>query len=82
MIKTVVGVEGMACGMCENHINDTVRRCFSVQSVKSSYKKKQIQVLSQQPLDPVALRKAIEATGYTVTGIEAQPYQKKRLFGF
>lgn len=25
MIETVIKIDGMMCGMCESHINDTVR---------------------------------------------------------
>ena len=35
MIETILKVDGMACGMCESHINDTVRNKFSVQKVTS-----------------------------------------------
>ena len=28
MVKITVGVEGMACGMCEAHINEAVRNAF------------------------------------------------------
>ena len=31
MIQTTVKVSGMACSMCEAHINDTIRRTFSVE---------------------------------------------------
>ena len=30
MIQTTVKVSGMACSMCEAHVNDTIRREFSV----------------------------------------------------
>ena len=30
MTRTVVGIDGMACSMCESHVNDTVRRNFHV----------------------------------------------------
>lgn len=30
MIKITVGVEGMACGMCEAYINEAVRNAFAV----------------------------------------------------
>ena len=39
MTETILKVDGMACGMCENHINDTVRNKFSVQKVTSSHTK-------------------------------------------
>ena len=65
MTRTVVGIDGMACGMCESHVNDTVRRNFHVKSVKASHKKKQAEIISAEPLDEAALRKAIGDTGYT-----------------
>ena len=40
MIKLTVGIEGMACGMCEAHINETVRNTFQVKKVTSSHTKK------------------------------------------
>lgn len=30
MVKITVRVEGMACGMCEAHINEVVRNAFPV----------------------------------------------------
>ena len=65
MTRTVVGIDGMACSMCESHVNDTVRRNFHVKSVKASHKKKQAEIISAEPLDEAALRKAIGDTGYT-----------------
>ena len=38
MIQTTVKISGMACAMCEAHINDTIRRAFSVEKVSSSHK--------------------------------------------
>ena len=26
MVKTIVGVDGMMCGMCESHVNEAVRK--------------------------------------------------------
>ena len=65
MTRTVVGIDGMACSMCESHVNDIVRRNFHVKSVKASHKKKQAEIISAEPLDEAALRKAIGDTGYT-----------------
>ena len=30
MVKITLDIEGMACGMCEAHVNDAVRRVFPV----------------------------------------------------
>lgn len=82
MTETILKVDGMACGMCESHINDTVRNKFSVQKVTSSHTKSETVILSEQPLDQQALRDAIAATGYTVTAMDTHPYEKKGLFSF
>ena len=34
MVKTILKIDGMMCGMCEAHINDCIRRAFDV---KKSY---------------------------------------------
>ena len=81
MFETILKVDGMACGMCESHINDTVRSRFPVQKV-SSHTRGETVILSDKPLDEEALRAAIGATGYTVTASEVRPYEKKGLFSF
>ena len=82
MLKITVGVDGMMCGMCENHINDTIRKAFPVKKVTSSHSKGQTVILTEQDIDEAAVRKAIDATGYTVTSFAKQPYEKKGLFSF
>ena len=81
MIQTPIGVDGMMCEMCEAHINDVIRRTFSVKSAKADRKKKRCVVVSEEPLDEDAVREAIEKTGYEFTSIASEPYQKKGLFG-
>ena len=82
MIQTTVEVGGMACSMCEAHINDTVRNAFPVDKVSSSHAKGKTVILSKEPLDENALRAAIDATGYTAGEIHAETYEKKGLFHF
>ena len=80
MIQTTVKVSGMACSMCEAHINDAVRGAFPVEKVTSSHSKGETVILSKEPLDENVLRTAIDATGYTAGEIRAAPYEKKGLF--
>ena len=77
MIKISLDIDGMACGMCESHINDAVRRAFTVKKVTSSHTKGKTEILAEQPLDEEALKAAIEATGYKVMGIHTEPWEKK-----
>ncbi len=70
MTQTVLKIEGMACGMCESHVNDAIRNNFSVKKVKSSHKKGETVIKSEEPLDAEKLKKVIADTGYTLVSIE------------
>ena len=70
MTQTVLKIEGMDCGMCESHVNDAIRNNFSVKKVKSSHKKGETVIKSEQPLDAEKLKKVIADTGYTLVSIE------------
>lgn len=82
MYKTTVEVGGMACGMCEAHVNDAVRKALgNIKKVSSSHSKKRTEIISEAPVDEDKLRKAITDTGYDVGKISSEPYEKKGLFG-
>jgi len=81
MIQTTVGIEGMACGMCEAHVGDAIRRAFSVKSAKADRRRKRCVVVSDEPLDEALLAKAIAEIGYELTSVSSEPYQKKGLLG-
>ena len=81
MIQTTLGIEGMACEMCEAHINETIRKNFSVKSAKADRRKKRCVCVSEAELDEEALRKAIAETGYELTSVTSEPYQKKGFLG-
>lgn len=37
MLKIMVQVDGMMCGMCEAHVNDASRKAFPVKKATSSH---------------------------------------------
>jgi copper chaperone CopZ len=80
MVKIVVKVEGMMCGMCESHINDAVRKAFPVKKVTSSHTKGETVILADQDMGEAALKEVIDKTGYTVTSVASEPYEKKGFF--
>lgn len=82
MIKVTLKIDGMACGMCESHINDLVRREFRVKKVTSSHTKGETVILCEDVPDAKRLKKAIDDTGYTLLSIAAEPHEKKGLLGF
>ena len=51
MIETILKVDGMMCGMCESHVNETVRKTADVKKVTSSHTKGETVILSEQELD-------------------------------
>ena len=74
MVKTVLTIDGMACGMCESHVNDAIRNALRVKKVTSSHAKGETEE---------ALHRVLDGTGYTITAIRSEPYEKKKfsLFG-
>lgn len=82
MHQYTLQIDGMVCGMCEAHLNDTIRRTAPVKKVFSSHKKGESVILSEAPFDIEAVKAAIAATGYTVRQVAETTVEKKRsLFG-
>ena len=82
MIKTVLKVNGMMCGMCEAHMNDLVRKNFKVKKVTSSVKGGETVVISEENLDIPFLKKEIKEIGYELVDVHTEPYEKKGFFHF
>jgi len=81
MIKTILKIEGMACGMCEAHINDTIRKLYpSAKKVSASHKTGEASFLTDTAPDEETLKKAIDQTGYTLLSVRSVPYEGKKHF--
>jgi copper chaperone CopZ len=80
MYKITVKIDGMMCGMCESHVNDAIRKAFSVKKVTSSHTKGQAIILTEEAITETQLRSAIDQTGYQVKSVAMEPYEKKGLF--
>lgn len=79
MVKMVLDIEGMSCGMCESHVNDAVRNAFKVKKVSSSHTDRKTEIICEEALDEEKLTKVIDETGYKLLGIHTEPYEKKGL---
>ena len=77
MIKTVLKIDGMMCGMCESHMNDVVRKSCSPKKVNSSAKSGETVVISEAPLDIPYLKQQIKDIGYELVSYTSEPYEKK-----
>ncbi len=82
MVRIIVGIEGMACGMCEAHINEAVRNAFRVKKVTSSHTKKQTIIIAENDISEQELSAVIAKAGYGVVSVSSEPYEKKFIFGF
>ena len=58
MVKTVLKIDGMMCGMCEAHMNDLIRKNFKVKKVTSSAKDGETVIISDAELDIPWAKKA------------------------
>ncbi len=81
MYKTTLKIDGMSCGMCEAHMNDTVRKTMKVKKVTSSHSKGETIIISEELPDEALLIEEIGKTGYKVLSVQSAPYKGKS-FGF
>ena len=51
MYKTTVKIGGMACGMCEAHINDAIRNAFEIKKISTSHSKGESVIISGEKPD-------------------------------
>lgn len=72
MYRTTANIDGMMCGMCENHIQDAIRRDFNVKSVKASRGKKTAVIVSEEPITEEALHVTIDSTGYGLLSVSSE----------
>lgn len=81
LFKTTMKIEGIACSMCEAHINDLIRKHCNINKIKSSASKGETVVVSDEGLDITLLEKEIANIGYKLVAADSVPYEKKRFFG-
>ena len=80
MYQTTLKIDGMACSMCESHVNDAVRKAFPVKKVTSSHSKGETVLVTAEEIPEDALRRALEPTGYKLVSVQSAPYVKRGLF--
>ena len=57
MVKTTLQINGMACGMCESHVNEAIRNAFKVKKVNSSHSKNETVIISEEELPELTIHK-------------------------
>ena len=69
MYEIKLDIDGMACGMCESHINDAIRNKLSIKKVKSNHRKR-TSITSEESLSQADIEKVLDGTGYRIVGYD------------
>ncbi len=69
MYNYILKIDGMSCSMCESHVNDLIRNNFDVKKVKSSHKKNETLIVSNNKLDEEKLKNILHKNGYEILEI-------------
>ena len=78
MIKTIIGLGGMSCQMCEAHINESVRSVVpDAKTIRANRKTRQVVIVSEGVIDKAALQQAIVSQGYDFLSYEYGPYESE-----
>ena len=81
MNKYIIGIDGMRCGMCELHVEETISKAIWVKKIKASRHKKNVVVFTELSLNENDFKDIINPTGYRVTNFK-QGTAFKTLFGW
>ena len=81
MNKYILGIDGMRCGMCEMHVEETISKALKVKKVKASHIKNQVVVITELNLVESDFRDILDPTGYRITSFE-RTVAVKKLFGW
>jgi copper chaperone len=68
MTTATYQVQGMTCGHCVNSVSTEVSAIPGVTDVQVDLASGQVTVTSDTPLDPAAVRAAVDEAGYDLVG--------------
>ena len=65
-------IHGMRCGMCELHIEDTIRKAVKVKKVVANRFKNVATIYSNEAIDLNSVKDKIKKSGYEILNIETE----------
>lgn len=81
MNKYILGIDGMGCGQCEAHVEETIRKFVKIKKIKASHIKNNVVVITEENLVEDDFKKILDPTGYRVTSFSREVVVKT-LFGW
>ena len=81
MNKYILGIDGMRCGMCEMHVEDTLRKDFpNYKKVKASHLSATVVFITPLEISEKEFVDAFYPTGYRITSYQKTQAIKKLFF--
>ena len=77
MNKYILGIDGMGCGHCEAHVEETIRKHIKIKRIKASHIKNNVVVITEENLVEDDFKKILDPTGYRVTSFTREVAVKK-----
>jgi len=78
MNKYILGIEGMRCGMCEMHVEDTIRKSYpTYKKVKASRFSNTVIVIIPDEISEEEFIAVFKPTGYRITSYQKTAAVKK-----
>lgn len=81
MNKYIVGIDGMGCGSCEMHVEETLRKTIHAKRIKASHIKNHVIVITEENFAQEDFKRILDPTGYRVTSFE-RAVAVKHFFGW
>ncbi len=81
MNKYIIGIDGMKCGMCEVHVEETIAKDVKAKKIKANRHNKEVVVITDLELNEFYFHKILDPTGYRITSFKKEEATKK-LFGW
>ncbi len=78
MVQITIGVDGMACSMCEAHVSDAIRKAFPVKKVTASHTKGQAVIVAENEIAEADIAKALEPTGYRMGQLQLRALPEEK----
>lgn len=77
MKKITLKIDGMACSMCEAHVNDAIR-ALKIKKVTSSAKRGESIVIAEDAIRKDEFERVLAPTGYRLLGYTVEEYEEKK----
>ncbi len=78
MKKITLKIDGMACSMCEAHVNEAIRNGLKVKKVNASAKKAEAVVIAEEAIPESEFKRVLDPTGYKLEGYSIEEAEEKK----